>query len=47
MRSVGLEGLRQITPHQRMLELAGNFAEVRNEKHREAVSQLAQALASR
>jgi transcriptional regulator with XRE-family HTH domain len=45
---VGEEGPRQITPHQRMLlEIARNFAEIRNEKHQEAVSQLARALASR
>jgi len=42
------EGPRQITLHQRMqLEIARNFAEIRNEKHQEAVSQLARALASR
>ena len=41
-------GPRQITPHQRMLlEVARNFAEIWNEKHQEAVSQLARALASR
>ena len=45
---VGQEGPRQIAPHQRMLlEIARNFAEIRNEKHQEAVSQLARALASR
>jgi transcriptional regulator with XRE-family HTH domain len=45
---VGQEGPRQITPHQRMLlEIARNFAEIRNERHQEAVSQLARALASR
>ena len=44
---VGEEGPRQIIPHQRMLlEIARNFAEIRNEKHQEAVSQLARALAS-
>ena len=44
---VGEEGPRQITPHQRMvLEIARNFAEIRNEKHQEAISQLARALAS-
>jgi hypothetical protein len=44
---VGEKRPRQITPHQRMqLEIARNFAEIRNEKHREAVSQLARALAS-
>jgi transcriptional regulator with XRE-family HTH domain len=45
---IGEEGPRPITPHQRMLlEIARNFAEIRNEKHQEAVSQLARALASR
>src|SRR5579885_100912 len=45
---IGEEGPRQVTPHQRMLlEIARNFAEIRNEKHQEAVSQLARALASR
>ena len=45
---IGEEGPRQITLHQRMqLEIARNFAEIRNEKHQEAVSQLARALASR
>ena len=44
---VGQEAPRQIAPHQRMLlEIARNFAEIRNEKHQEAVSQLARALAS-
>ena len=38
---IGEEGTRQIMPHQRMLlELARNFAEIRNEKHQEAVSRL-------
>jgi transcriptional regulator with XRE-family HTH domain len=42
------EGPRQIMPRQRMLlELARNFADIRNEKHQEAVSQIARALASR
>ena len=42
------EGPRQIMLHQRMqLEIARNFAEIGNEKHQEAVSQLARALASR
>jgi transcriptional regulator with XRE-family HTH domain len=42
------EGPRQVAPHQRMLlEIAHNFAEIRNEKHQEAVSQLARALTSR
>jgi transcriptional regulator with XRE-family HTH domain len=45
---VGEEAPRQITPHQRMrLEIARNFAEIRNERHQEAMSQLARALASR
>ena len=44
---IGEEGPRQITLHQRMqLEIARNFAEIRNEKHQEAVSQLARALVS-
>jgi hypothetical protein len=44
----GEEGPRQITLHQRMqLELARNFAEIRNATHQEAVSQLARALASK
>jgi transcriptional regulator with XRE-family HTH domain len=41
------EGPRQIMPRQRMLlKLARNFAEIRNEKHQEAVSQIARTLAS-
>ena len=45
---IGEEGPRQITLHQRMqLEIARNFVEIRNEKHQEAVSQLARALARR
>ena len=45
---IGEEGPRQITLHQRMqLEIARNFAEIRNERHQEAVSQIARALASR
>ena len=45
---IGEDGPPQITLHQRMqLEIARNFAEIRNEKHQEAVSQLARALASR
>jgi transcriptional regulator with XRE-family HTH domain len=45
---IGEEGPRQIMPHQRMLlEITRNVAEIRNEKHQEAVSQLARALASR
>src|SRR5436190_21233691 len=45
---IGEEGPRQIMPHQRMLlEIARNIAEIRNEKHQEAVSPLARALASR
>ena len=42
------EGPQQITLHQQMqIEIARNFAEIRNEKHQEAVCQLARALASR
>jgi transcriptional regulator with XRE-family HTH domain len=45
---IGEEGPPQITLHQRMqLEMARNFAEIRNERHQEAVSQLARALANR
>ena len=45
---IGQEEPRQVAPHQRMLlEIARNFAEIRNEKHQEAMSQLARALASR
>jgi transcriptional regulator with XRE-family HTH domain len=40
------EAPRQATPHQRMLlEIARNFSEIQNERHQEAVSQLARALA--
>ena len=39
---------RPATPHQRMLlEIARNFSEIQNERHQEAVSQLARALAGR
>ena len=42
------ESGRGISPRERMcLELARNFAEIQNEKHQEAVSQLARALAGR
>ncbi|HEX5323346.1 MAG TPA: helix-turn-helix domain-containing protein [Capsulimonadaceae bacterium] len=45
---IGEEGPRPILPHQRtLLEITRNIAEIRNEKHREAISQLARALASR
>jgi transcriptional regulator with XRE-family HTH domain len=45
---IGQEGPRQITPHQRMLlEITRNFAEIRNEKHQEAVSHLARVLSRR
>ena len=45
---IGEEGPRQIPVHHRMqLEIARNFTEIRNEKHQEAVSQLARALASK
>ncbi len=37
---------RPAPPHQRMLlEIARNFSEIQNERHQEAVSQLARALA--
>src|SRR5712671_4145687 len=45
---LGQDQPRPVTPHQRMLlEIARNFAEIQNEKHQEAVSQLARALAGR
>jgi transcriptional regulator with XRE-family HTH domain len=45
---VGEEAPRPAAPHQRMLlEIARNFSEIQNEKHQEAVSQLARALAGR
>lgn len=44
---IGEAGARQATPRERMmLEIARNFAEITNERHQEAVSQLARALAS-
>ena len=47
-QGIGEEGPRQLMPHQRMqIEIARNFTEIRNEKHQEAVSQLARALASK
>jgi transcriptional regulator with XRE-family HTH domain len=40
------EAPRRVTPHQRMLlELARSFAEIPNERHQEALSQLTRALA--
>ena len=43
---LGDETPRPAMPHQRMLlEIARNFGEIQNEKHQEAVSQLARALA--
>jgi transcriptional regulator with XRE-family HTH domain len=45
---VGEEAPRAAAPHQRMLlEIARNFGEIHNEKHQEAISQLARALAGR
>jgi transcriptional regulator with XRE-family HTH domain len=44
---VGEEGARPVTQRERMmLEIARNFADITNERHQEAVSQLARALAS-
>jgi hypothetical protein len=38
---------RQVSPRERMcLELARNFAQIPNERHQEALSQLARALAA-
>ena len=43
---IGDEEPRPAQPHQRMLlEIARNFGEIQNEKHQEAFSQLARALA--
>jgi len=45
---LGAAAPRPEPPHQRMLlEIARNFGEIQNEKHQEAVSQLARALAGR
>jgi transcriptional regulator with XRE-family HTH domain len=45
---VGEEAPRAAPLHQRMLlEIARNFGEIQNEKHQEAISQLARALAGR
>ena len=44
---IGDETPRQVTQRERMmLEIARNFAEITNERHQEAVSQLARALAA-
>ena len=44
---VGQEGPGKIAVHQQMLlEVARNFAEIRNEKHQEALRHLTRALAS-
>jgi transcriptional regulator with XRE-family HTH domain len=41
------EGIRPVTQRERMmLEVARNFADISNERHQEAVSQLARALAA-
>jgi transcriptional regulator with XRE-family HTH domain len=41
------EGARSISPRERMcLELARNFAQIPNERHQEALSQLARVLAA-
>ena len=43
---IGEEGVRPATQHQRMLlEIARNFADIPNERHQEALSALARALA--
>jgi transcriptional regulator with XRE-family HTH domain len=42
-----VEDTRQVSPRERMcLELARNFAQIPNERHQEALSQLARALAA-
>ena len=44
---IGEEGVRPVTQHERMrLEVARNFADIPNERHREALTALARALAS-
>ena len=44
--NVGDEKARQIAPHQRpLLEIARNFTAIENEKHREALCQIARVLA--
>ena len=43
---IGESGPRQVSQRERMmLEIARNFAEIHNERHQEAVSNLARALA--
>ena len=43
---VGDEAPRPVAPHQRMLlDIARNFGQIENDQHREALSQLARALA--
>jgi transcriptional regulator with XRE-family HTH domain len=43
---IGEEGARQVTHRERMmLEIARNFADITEERHQEAVSKLARALA--
>jgi transcriptional regulator with XRE-family HTH domain len=45
---IGEEGPRRAMPHERMLlEIARNFAEIRSEAQREALSQLVRALANK
>jgi transcriptional regulator with XRE-family HTH domain len=45
---VAEEAPRPVAPRQRMLlEIARNFTEIQNEKHQEALSQLARALTAR
>lgn len=45
---LGEQAPRAVAPRQRMLlEISRNFSEIKNERHQEAVSQLARALASR
>jgi transcriptional regulator with XRE-family HTH domain len=45
---VGDEKARQVAPHQRpLLEIARNFAAIDNERHREALCQIARVLAGR
>jgi transcriptional regulator with XRE-family HTH domain len=44
---VGEEGAQQVKPRERMLlDIARNFADITDERHREALSKLARALAA-
>jgi transcriptional regulator with XRE-family HTH domain len=44
---IGDENSPQLAPHQRILEIAGYFTAIENEKHQEVLSQVARILAGR